>query len=159
MTPEQAVARARSMIGKGIRYKLGRGGIDPTGATPATPDGYCDCSGFACWVLGVSRKTDHPLYLKFNQGWINTDAIVADVKTPVGLFSPTVARPGALIVYPRAGKGVGHVGIVTKVVNGKPELVVHCSSGNFKTSGDAVRETPPTVFNGPATVFAWWAGF
>lgn len=147
------------MIGKGVRYKLGRGGIDPASPTPATPDGLCDCSGFICWVLEMSRKTDHPFYVHFNQGWINTDAIVADVKAPVGLFSPAVARPGALIVYPRSGKKVGHVGIVTKVTGGMPDLVVHCSSGNFKSTGDAVRETPPTVFNRPATVLAWWAGF
>ncbi len=52
----------------------------------------------------------------------------------------------------------GHVGIVTNVGNGKVRKVIHCSSGNFRKYGDAIRETPPTVFQVPDAVFVWFEG-
>lgn len=54
----KAIARARSMIGKGIRYKLGAGGRNPNNATPETfRDGVLgsDCAGFVAWSWGFDR--------------------------------------------------------------------------------------------------------
>lgn len=159
MTVDQLLARARSVAGRKIRYKLGAGGMVADAPTPANIDGACDCSGFTSWALGISRRTDHPLYQRFNGGWINTDAMVHDASQATGFFS-RLAEPvvGALIVYPRIGKTVGHVGIVTKVAGGAVSRVIHCSSGNFRNFGDAIRETPPTVFQRPQAILAWYEG-
>lgn len=160
MTSSELLARARSVAGKGIRYKLGKGGTRAAAPSPANVDGQCDCSGYVAWCLGVSRMTDHPLYKNFNGGWINTDAIVHDALTSTGFFD-LLAKPkvGALIVYPSPGAGrVGHVGIITKVENDTVTKVIHCSAGNDRTTGEAVQETPPTVFARPATIFGWFAG-
>lgn len=161
MTTNQLLSRARSAAGKGVKYKLGAGGMFPAQPLPGNINNECDCSGFVCWALGISRKTDHPLYVKFNGGWINTDAMVHDAKKETGFLSQLpLPKPGCLIVFgkpPGAGK-VGHVGIVTKVDSaGKVLTVIHCSSGNWK-KGDAIQETPPTVFNQPGTIFAWYEG-
>lgn len=86
MTPEALLTRARSAAGLGIRYKLGGGGMAPTAERPSDLAGQCDCSGFFCWALGISRQTSHPLYRKFNGGWINTDAMVHDAIAPTGFF-------------------------------------------------------------------------
>ncbi len=161
MTVTEVLQRARSAIGKKIRYRLGAGGIDPKAPTPASVDNACDCSGFVCWCLGISRKTDHPFYVRLNGGWINTDAIVRDALEPVGFFrrleNPKV---GCLIVFPskRPQRPYGHVGIVTEVQAGKVSKVIHCSSGNYRRYRDAIRETPPTVFQVPDCLFAWYEG-
>jgi hypothetical protein len=52
----------------------------------------------------------------------------------------------------------GHVGIVTEVREGKVTKVIHCSSGNFRRHGDAIKETPPTVFQVPDAIFVWFEG-
>jgi hypothetical protein len=114
----------------------------------------CDCSGFAAWVLGVSRQTDNPWYKKQNGGWLETSAMVRDCETPYGIFAMvtlTQARVGDLLVYgdrvSKAGKPVqGHVGICTQAGPKGPEMVAHCSSGNYRKTGDAIRETDA----------AWW---
>jgi cell wall-associated NlpC family hydrolase len=161
MDVEDALARAKSMIGKATKYKLGAGGLVPAAASPVNLDGACDCSGFVCWCLRMSRQTSHPAYVHFNGGWINTDAIVFDAGSAVGFFSRLDApRVGALFVYPSGGtpKHVGHVGIIS--VAGATTKVIHCSSGNYKKTGDAIQETVPTVFTAnPNTIIAWFAGF
>ena len=162
MTVGDLLSRGRSASGKRIRYKLGAGGLSPQSPLPANISNECDCSGFACWALGISRRTDHPLYVRFNGGWINTDGIVNDANAATGFFRRLdKARAGCLAVYPsrKQPARVGHVGIVTKVdVSGRPLAVLHCSSGNFRRLGDAIRETGPEVFTGPATIFAWYEG-
>ena len=159
------LSRARSVIGKGIRYKLGGGGMNPRAASPANISNECDCSGFVCWALGLSRQTDHPLYVRFNNGWINTDAMVYDARATTGFFSE-IAEPkvGAIVVYgsrPPSRK-VGHVGIVTAVqrIAGvvTATKVLHCSHGNHTRKRDAICETEPTVFRKPDTVVAWYEG-
>jgi cell wall-associated NlpC family hydrolase len=160
MNVTDALARAASMIGKGTKYKLGSGGMDPNASTPVNLSGECDCSGFVCWCFEMSRKTNHPAYVQFNGGWINTDAIVHDAVSAVGFFSRIdEPRPGALYVYPSpAPKRSGHVGIISKV--GSKPMVIHCSSGNFKAKKDAIQETDPKVFlSNPKTIIAWFAGF
>ncbi|MEJ7612142.1 CHAP domain-containing protein [Candidatus Fervidibacteria bacterium JGI MDM2 SSWTFF-3-K9] len=161
MTVNELLKRARSALGKKVKYRLGAGGIDPKSPTPASVDNACDCSGFVCWCLGISRKTDHPLYVRFNGGWINTDAIVHDANSPTGFFRK-IPEPkvGCLIVFPskKPRRPYGHVGIVTEVREGKVTKVIHCSSGNFRRHGDAIKETPPTVFQVPDTIFVWFEG-
>ena len=155
------LSRARAASGRKIKYKLGAGGMNPAQPLPANINHECDCSGYVCWALGISRKTEHPLYLQFNGGWINTDAMVHDGRKASGYFEP-LAKPkvGALIVYGKNPKAsVGHVGIVTALdAAGGVSKVIHCSSGNHKL-GDAIQETAPTVFlKQPSTIYLWYAG-
>ena len=163
-TVNDALSRARSMLGKKTKYKLSAGGMLPAAASPVNVNGECDCSGFIAWVLRMSRKTDHPAYVKFNGGWINTDAIVHDAGHDIGFFSRIdVPRPGALVVYPARKKNgktiVGHVGIITSVAADGAIRVIHCSSTNSK-NGDAIQETDDKVFKAnPKSVYAWFAGF
>jgi cell wall-associated NlpC family hydrolase len=116
------IARARSAVGRRTKYQLGEGGTRPAAELPGAPSKGCDCSGYVCWCLGIARQTDHNLYVHFNGGWINTDAIVHDADANTGFFykieSPKV---GTIIVYPskRPSRKYGHVGIVTEVKQGK----------------------------------------
>ena len=139
------VAKARSAINQKIRYKLGSGGIDPDLALP-TANKLCDCSGFVCWVLGISRQSKIPYYKKFG-GWIYTDSMEADIKDSAGIFERlTTPEPGCIVVF-GAGNKIGHVGIVSEVASGKMAKVIHCSSGNDRNFQDSIQETAPTVFN------------
>jgi LysM repeat protein len=148
---DSILTRASSAIGKSIHYKLGSGGIDPLHSIP-TKNKLCDCSGFVCWIFGLSRKTDIPFYKKFG-GWIYTDSMVADINSAAGIFENLSApEEGCIVVY-GAGKAIGHVGIVSKVVNGQMQKVIHCSSGNDKTYKDSIRETTPKVFNRADTLW------
>lgn len=69
--PQEVIAKARGALGKGIKYKLGRGGYKPAADSPASA-GECDCSGFIAWCLGFSRNLTDPFYLKANGGWFET---------------------------------------------------------------------------------------
>jgi cell wall-associated NlpC family hydrolase len=148
--------RARTAIGKGTRYKLGSGGMSPAATSPAA-NKLCDCSGFVCWVYGLSRKTTLPFYQKYG-GWIYTDSMVADVNSDSGIFeSLSAPEPGCMVVY-GAGKQIGHVGIVSEVENGLMKKVIHCSSGNDRKFNDAIQETAPTVFNRADALWGRFAG-
>lgn len=165
MNVNELISRAQSAAGNQIKYKLGSGGMSPKATLPSNINNECDCSGFVCWCLGMSRQTDHPLYVRFNQGWINTDAIVYDANNQTGFFSRIeTPRPGCLIVFPKKdANSVGHVGLVTEVTDlasgNLPAKVIHCSSGNFRNFGDAVAKTDPTVFSRRSdTIYAWFEG-
>ena len=160
MNRNQLLARARSQISQGVRYKLGKGGMNPAASSPVNLERQCDCSGFVARCLGISRMTTHPLYVKFNGGWINTDAVVHDANEVTGFFERLAApEPGAMIVFPSPGANkVGHIGIVSAVVQGAVTKVIHCSAGNDRAFGDAIQETDAAVFNKPLTIFAWYAG-
>lgn len=124
--------------------------------------------------------------LELNGGWLNTDGMWLDAQRPFGFFERLEAPlPGALIVYPAhrgaalpepPGPKVGHCGIVLSVsrkTTGRdkdtpwewdrrriartiPETVIHCSAGNDRGWGDAIRETDANVFNRrSSTIFAW----
>ncbi len=151
-TPGSAfVTRAKTAIGKGIKYKLSQGGMDPTKSSP-TQNGLCDCSGFVCWILGLSRKTTIPYYKKFG-GWIYTDSIVEDIKSTQGIFERLdTPEVGCIVVY-GAGAKIGHVGLVSEVKNGKMTKVIHCSKGNDTKFHDAIQETSPSVFERADTVW------
>ena len=151
MTPDQVLTRARSAIGHKCAYRLGRGGMRPETLGPWDEIG-CDCSGFVAWCLGISRfvTPKHPLYGVFDGAWLETTKIFRDA---------TAASPGAfitipwehssasdLLVYPDGPQGQGHIGVVGSSDEGRPMTVIHCSSGNFKTLGDAIQETPIAEF-------------
>lgn len=159
MTPRQLIQRARSAIGQGTQYKLGKGGMKPADPNPSDAPGFCDCSGFVCWALGISRRTDHPLYVNFNGGWINTNAMVHDAGNRTGLFRPApLMIPGVVLVYPGVGRKVGHCGVLTEVGTSPAEAkVVHCSAGNSRR-GDAIQETDLSVFRHPGTIAVWYVG-
>jgi hypothetical protein len=162
MTPAELIARARSATGKGIKYKLGAGGMNPSAELPCNADRDCDCSGMSNWAVRLSRFTRHPLYDRGEGGWINTDTMVADGNRLAGFFELLVApRIGALIVYPRSKVSrIGHVGIVSVVKGDKAAKVIHCSAGNYRKGGDAIAETPAEVFYRPnlGTVYLWFCG-
>ena len=73
------------------------------------------------------------------------------------------------MVYPSAGRARvlglsgrgprdGHVGVVTETSGGVATRVVHCSGGNYRATGDAVRETDAAVFERVAySRYAWCA--
>lgn len=175
-TDKEVVARALSVAGKGCAYAIGAGGKDPSALfpwdgrfqIPDTPDPVtgakrtkvvlkaCDCSGFIAWALGVNRHIDPnlvPLWEKDNGNWFETTALVRDAERPLGAVNKVPwakARPGMLFVYgDRIENGVrhqGHVGLITQIKDGAPSAVVHCSIGNFRHRGDAIRETSAEVF-------------
>uniref|UniRef100_A0A6M3IN67 Uncharacterized protein n=1 Tax=viral metagenome TaxID=1070528 RepID=A0A6M3IN67_9ZZZZ len=124
------------------------------------PGAECDCSGFVAWILGLSRQTDHPLYRRVNGGWINTDAMSADILDTAGLLRACEPQPGAVVVYPGPPRrSVGHCGVVVEAVDGQPTRVIHCSSGNYRRYQDAIQVTGPEVFQTqPDTVYGWYVG-
>jgi len=123
---------------------------DPGLVAPA-----CDCSGFVCWALGISR---HPT----PQHWINTDSIWDDATGSGVQFSKIEsAALGCLVVYPQAGSGekFGHIALVTEVAaDGRAARIVHCSAANFgSTPPDAIKITTPEAFERqPKSVYAWF---
>lgn len=153
----ELIARAKTAINKGIRYKLGAGGMNPNAALPSNANKQCDCSGFVCWILGLSRKTNIPFYGRYG-GWIYTDSMVADVNSSAGIFERiTTPEPGCIVVF-GAGNAIGHVGLVSKVSNGQMDKVIHCSSGNDRNFNDSIQETGPQIFNRPDTVWGRYVG-
>lgn len=134
---DQTLERARSGLGKRTKYVLGKGGINPV--KPLTKE--CDCSGFVAWAIGIPRElppgSDH---------WLQTTTYW---QGDGGHFDPVPkgeAQPGDLYVYPDFNGKQGHMGIITSTKNGVPEKVLHCSSGNYRRTGDAIQETPTTLF-------------
>lgn len=158
MKRDDIVSRARSAIGHGTLYRLGAGA--PANAPkPWDETGSCDCSGFVCWVLGLSRYQPILSFLKpLNGGWLNTDGMVCDSLSPTGFFEGVAGAPlpGDLVVYPslwyakkvhRAERPfgqytprIGHVGVLTQ------GMVIHCSAGNYKKSADSIQETDLSPF-------------
>jgi cell wall-associated NlpC family hydrolase len=114
------------------------------------PDSWTgiDCSGFVAWCFRMSRRVTHPLYVKTNGGWFETTALHRDGMDVSGLFRPLErARPGSLLVYPdRDGKD-GHVGLVMEADGpgiAGVRAIVHCSAGNHRRTGRAIRTTDAT---------------
>lgn len=154
---QSVIERALSAVGRGCKYKLGAGGRLWHKATPWTPLLMtCDCSGFAAWCIGEDRHTKHPWYRGLNGGWLETTAMLRDCKTPFGMFAEVPwesAIEGDFLVWGDAGGKQGHVGIVTATGVG-PRLVAHCSMGNFRNTGDAIRVTDATIFLANGAVVA-----
>jgi hypothetical protein len=168
-TSAEALDRARSMIGKTIRYSLGAGGRDPWDKDPATEvagaraSATCDCAGFVAWALGYDRKqpeSEFPLW----GGWINTDSAIEEAKRTHLWFLRTLApEVGGMVVFPSTrvdGKRTpGHIGIITEVTSWSGEAdfgrirVVHCSGGNDRRLGHAIDETSGKVWAGKRSLF------
>lgn len=138
---ERTLNRARSNIRKGVRYKLGKGGFDPSRKMTSE----CDCSGFVAWAIGIPRELPPG-----SGNWLQTTTYwEGGGSAGSGLFDlipEYLAEPGDIIVYPdRSGKQ-GHMGIVSTVDSGSVTQVIHCSSSNDRDFNDAIQETAPTVF-------------
>lgn len=149
LTSSGIVEKARSAIGKGIKYELGKGGTaKDVGRHLPTSSGGCDCSGFVCWIYGLSRQSEIPFYRQLG-GWINTDSMVLDIKSEAGIFGRlNIPEIGCIVVYGRRKAGqYGHVGIVSEVENGIMKKVIHCSKGNDDPEGNSIQETSSKVFN------------
>jgi murein DD-endopeptidase MepM/ murein hydrolase activator NlpD len=130
------ILRARSVVNCDIKYKLGSGGMNPNFNLPSK-DKLCDCSGFVCWVFGLSRQAKIPFYKQYG-GWIYTDSMVQDINSSAGIFERLPYPKGGCIVVYGAGRNIGHVGIVSEVENRVMKKVIHCSSGNSKKFGAAI---------------------
>ena len=162
MTATALIKRAKSQIAQGTSYGLGRGAT--IGSSPRDETGACDCSAFVCWCLGIRKEQTQFAWLtKLNGGWYNTDGIWWDAaRESTGFFQQVAApRAGALVVFPSSKTSkvsspkIGHIGIVTSVLADGSCRVVHCSSGNFKRTGDAIQETDNAVFKPASTIFVW----
>lgn len=148
-----AVARAKSALGQKCIYKLGKGGFNPNSPHPWNSAGELDCSGFVSWCLGVSRHTDNPWYEGQNGGWIETSAILRDALSPYGMFEKTEnPRHGDVIVYGDSGGKQGHVGLVMTDGN-----IIHCSSGNYRSTGDAIGIAKPELWLKRGGIYAMFA--
>lgn len=137
----QTMQRAQSALRRRTKYKLGKGGFDPT--KPLTPE--CDCSGFVAWAIGIPRE------LPPGSGkWLSTDEYWAGgLSGKIKLFKEiklNKSEIGDLLVYPDQGGNQGHIGIITDRIFLTPSSVIHCSMGNYRTHKDAVYITPATVF-------------
>jgi hypothetical protein len=117
------VDRARTALGLGITYRLGKGGFDPTRPRPDQAS-KCDCSGFIAWAIGVSRDPSHATNPMGS--WIETTRMVVDATGAQKLFvaipSPV---PGCIVAYPDVDGKEGHTGIVTE---SSPLRGIDCSS-------------------------------
>jgi hypothetical protein len=152
VTGTELVLRARSAKGKNTVYKLGKGGYRPGDAHPGS---NCDCTGYAAWIVGLSRKQPDTI------GWVETSRIVKDATGEQQLFFQTeTPEIGDFAVYgdwidQDGSERQGHIGLITSVVTKVtptgslqvvPHTVIHCSSGNYKLTKDAILETAPFVF-------------
>ena len=162
MLVDVVLERAKSVLGQSTVYKLGKGNF--SNANPQRPLGSeADCSGFVCWCLMRNRKTDHPFYVNINQGWLDTLAIHKDIDSSVGYFDKlSKPTPGAIVVYPDKDGNEGHIGIIVEGsgsgVSGISK-VIHCSSGNYKQTGDAIQITGTAIWkNRSDSLIGWYSG-
>jgi hypothetical protein len=174
LTEQELLDRARSQLGRGTVYRYGGGKIIPEGTDCRDELGGCDCSAFACWVFRMRKwQADELYWLKeLNDGWYSTDGIWMDAMgNDSGSFGPAYTGNffrcrlpivGCAVVYPSAavskkkGPRIGHVGIITKVRSRNDYSIIHCSSSNFKRTGDAIQETSGRLFERvSSSIFAW----
>jgi cell wall-associated NlpC family hydrolase len=151
---DNVVARALSALGCKTIYESP--GSSPPLAAQSWPEAGAriDCSGFVAWCFRMPRKIDHPLYVKFNNGWFETSALHHDGLKKTGLFVKiNKASPGCLVVYPdkviNGNLKQGHVGVVLKAsgngIDGIDE-VIHCSVSSYKKHKDAIKITGPEIW-------------
>lgn len=163
-TSTALIGRARSLLGKGIIYKLGQGGRNPA-LTPAQLAGsQLDCSGFVAWCLGFDRYITNPFYAAENgengRGWFETTAAYKDANNGGGILTRIAAPvPGCIVVYGDSTVGgvhtEGHIGIVTEVgPGGTLQKAINCSSSAYRHFNDAITENASPFINNPHTLFA-----
>lgn len=172
MTGHELIARARSAVGKGIKYKNGKGGYDPKAALPGStvvqllpPAKYqgCDCSGFVAWVVGVSRDPGRRKD-KLWPWWFETSNIWTDARGKQLRFELVPVqqlRVGDLVVYPdhRTADGELKQGHIAVVVDPVQHIVIDCSYSQSKKTGQGITERDGGFFwRNIATVGARWKG-
>lgn len=133
LTTEQVIARAQSMVGATIYYRLEypNGGTDPSAADPAArwskpgskfQNITCDCVGFAAWASGFDRLQETRMPHVY-EGRINCDSMRIEAEVHGKCFT-RLPRPelGCMVAYgslDHDGDGhrdyAGHVGIVVGV--------------------------------------------
>lgn len=159
------VARAESACGRGIKYDLGAGGMDPLSSTPACFRNECDCSGFVAWWMGVSRRHLFPGLGK--KVWLDTDFYVREARAGRVLARPRLvlqvpaAVEGCLLVYgdskDAAGRTrQGHVAIVVAAEPGRDVVIVDCSSsggGVSRRSGGTMERKAGVICCAPLACF------
>lgn len=129
---------------------------DPALVVPA-----CDCSGFVCWALGISRRIQAG-GLSTQDQWITTDTIWADATGGGAQFRRLdVPIRGCLVVYPQQGSGerYGHVGLVTAVdAHSRATEVIHCSAAHFAMAPhDAIQiDTGEPFRQQPQSIYTWF---
>lgn len=157
-TRREVVERAKSLLGRGVKYKMPGGRIMRPDQIP-TRGVPMDCSEFACWALGIAKFDRSPLYTSVGGRWRNTSEIHRDGLNRDGIFTRTTrAEPGDLIVYPWRNNSAGHVGIIVTVKDGAPVDVIDCSSWGWRVKGDAIQVRPASVWTsrGAIIVRADW---
>lgn len=139
------IIHARLAVGRGIRYRMGSGGFEPHDGLP-TRNGFCDCSGFIAWSIGIDRfQGDKQKPWSNSMPWIETSAIFRDAEGPERLFKEILEPvPGCFAVYPdRRAMGVhfeGHIALVTEVFASGRYTVIDCSSSKGGKTKEAIRE-------------------
>lgn len=138
---KDSVLRAYKAIGHDVIYKYGAQLNSNNSELPINNYKECDCSGFISWVFKIKRITTEYVY----------NAAINNSNSFVKINYPIV---GCIVVYKaNSERKFGHMGIVTEVSNGQITKVIHCSSSNYKRTGDAIQETGPEVFNIPSSIF------
>ena len=139
---ERTLKRARKWIDKGIRYKLGKGGFDPTKPIKK----QCDCSGFVAWAIGIPRQLPPRTgtWLQTTTYWQGGGAAGDSLFDRVDEHR---VEPGDIVVYPDRGGKQGHMGIVSDCKNGRASKVIHCSSSNDRRHKDSIQETGLAIFH------------
>ncbi len=173
MVPEQAIARARSQLCLGTVYRMAGGKINPTSTDCRDELRSADCSAFLTWVYRIKKyQGDEFWWLnELNGGWYNTDGIWIDARghdwsgpeiMTGNFYEIHSPRPACAVVFPASwvskipGPRVGHCGVVTEVYDDGAYKTVHCSSGNYKRTGDAIQETSGALFERiRSRIFVW----
>ncbi len=156
MTRDEFLERALRHCDAHSNYRLGGGKIVPSGSDCLDELQSSDCSSFVCWCAKLKKyQADELWWLKeLNGGWLNTDGMYADSREETGNFSKALEYPtkGAVVVYPggrmrgNTYPKYGHVGIITEVTDEEHFRVVHCSSGNQRSAGQAILQTDGDLF-------------
>jgi hypothetical protein len=161
------VKRARTQVGCGAVYKLGRGGFNPgeSFCWDWTQFGSisrkaCDCSGFVAWCLGMRRdQINARKWWSKLLPWIETTMVFRDATGPQHVFRlMPMPTPGCLVVYGDHAGHEGHIAIVTDAVidvNQRVEriTVIDCSSGQSRRTGQAITERDGTFFLRSGAIF------
>jgi hypothetical protein len=156
---KKRVQRAKSAVGLGIKYKLGKGGWHPKAPSPdaITLSNYglqCDCSGFVAWVLMMRRdQINAKKWWSKLLPWIETTMVYKDATGPQRVFV-RLSKPeaGCLVVYGDKGRSEGHIAVVTEVKESSIRIV-DCSSGMSRSTGEAIRERNGDFFLKNGAIF------
>jgi hypothetical protein len=150
------VTRAKSALGRGIKYELGRGGFDPSASSPADSRNRSDCSGFAlAWAFNLNRRPK-----KSRDWWLSTSDVYADAMSKKPSVFMRLKKPviGCAVLYPDRNGEQGHTAIITAFkLNWLGRVVklwgIDCSSSQSRKTGDAITERDLTFFMAEKPIF------